>query len=345
MSASQARKQRSAPAAKRDHSDESSSAASGEEREGRENEIEEGRRASKAVKQKRSRRLSSFEVSKIIIDKGIRNRTELLALAKVQKAEGKTDLAEFVFNRGNRLVEEVIATSWEMENVSDVIERSKLTRLELLEKSLEDPCVDQCNGRWLQCANQILRWNDVSREPFSQAVKHLLEKGRGKFPKILIKGPANTGKTFLINPLNFVYRSFSNPATSTFAWVGAEKAEVIFLNDFRWNPQIIQWHDLLLMLEGQPVHLAPQSYFSKDIEFTRDTPIFCTTKHDLVYVKGGVIDERETEMMADRTLALFSVSTTNSRSRTTIHSILRILRQHFSFFTDSLIVINREKSP
>ncbi|CAH3189980.1 unnamed protein product, partial [Porites evermanni] len=94
MSASQARKQRSVPAATSDH--------------------EEGRRASKAVKRKRSRRLSSFEVSKIIIDKGFRNRTELLALANVQKAEGKTDLAEFVFNRGNRVVEEVIATSWEM---------------------------------------------------------------------------------------------------------------------------------------------------------------------------------------------------------------------------------------
>ena len=235
MSASQARKQRSVPAATSDHGDESSSAASEEERDGRENEIEEGRRASKAVKRKRSRRLSSFEVSKIIIDKGIRNRTELLALANVQKAEGKTDLTEFVFNRGNKVVEEVIATSWEMENASDVIERSKLTRLELLEKSLEEPCVDQCNGQWLQCANQILRWNDVSREAFSQAVKDLLEKGRGKFRNILFKVPANTGKTFLLNPLNVVCWSFSNPATSTFAWVGAEKAKVIniFLNDFR----------------------------------------------------------------------------------------------------------------
>ena len=235
MSASQARKQRSVPAATSDHGDESSSAASEEERDGRENEIEEGRRASKAVKRKRSRRLSSFEVSKIIIDKGIRNRTELLALANVQKAEGKTDLTEFVFNRRNKVVEEVIATSWEMENASDVIERSKLTRLELLEKSLEEPCVDQCNGQWLQCANQILRWNDVSREAFSQAVKDLLEKGRGKFRNILFKVPANTGKTFLLNPLNVVCWSFSNPATSTFAWVGAEKAKVIniFLNDFR----------------------------------------------------------------------------------------------------------------
>jgi len=79
------------------------------------------------------------------------------------------------------VVEEVIATSWETENASDMIEQSKLTRLELLEKSLEDPCVDQCNGQWLQWANQILRWNDVSRKAFSQVVKDILKKGGGNF--------------------------------------------------------------------------------------------------------------------------------------------------------------------
>ena len=43
-----------------------------------------------------------------------------------------------------------------------------------------------------------------------------------------------------------------------------------------------------LMLEEQPVNFpAPKSYFFKDIEFNADTPIFRTTEHDLVYVKGG----------------------------------------------------------
>ena len=52
----------------------------------------------------------------------------------------------------------------------------------------------------------------------------------------------------------------------------------------------------LLLLEGElPV---PNSHLRKELEFNADTPIFCTTKHDLVYVKGGVIDERETEMVA-----------------------------------------------
>ena len=44
--------------------------------------------------------------------------------------------------------------------------------------------------------------------------------------------------------------SFRNPATGTFAWVGAEEAEIIMLNDFRWKPSIIAWADMLLLLEG-----------------------------------------------------------------------------------------------
>ena len=59
--------------------------------------------------------------------------------------------------------------------------------------------------------------------------------------------------------------------------------------------------DLLLMLEGQHVHLpAPKSHFCKDILFDRDTPIFDTSKHELLFVRGGVVDERETEMMQVR---------------------------------------------
>lgn len=47
----------------------------------------------KQLKRKHSGHLSSFEVSKIIINKGIWNRTELLALMNVLKAEGQTNLA------------------------------------------------------------------------------------------------------------------------------------------------------------------------------------------------------------------------------------------------------------
>ena len=81
----------------------------------------------------------------------------------------------------------------------------------------------------------------------------------------------------------------------------AESAEIIFKNDFRWSPQVLPWHDMLLLLEGQTVHLpAPKSHFAKDLVFDTDTPIFCTGKHELLFIKAGCIDEKETEMMRVR---------------------------------------------
>ena len=158
-----------------------------------------------------------------------------------------------------------------------------------MEKAKEGTCSATVSG-----STEILDCSGISQQSFAEAVTNLLELGRGKFRNIRLVGPANSAKTFLLQPLTVIFETFSNPATATFAWVGAEHAEVIFLNDFRWSPQIIPWHDLLLMLEGQPVHLpAPKSHFCKDIVFNKDTPIFGTSKHELVFV-GGVVDERGT---------------------------------------------------
>ena len=70
-------------------------------------------------------------------------------------------------------------------------------------------------------------------------MRKLLAKGRGEYRNIIIVGPANYGKTFLLNPLNVIFKTFSNPALTSFAWVGKEAAECLFLNDFRWSPSVI----------------------------------------------------------------------------------------------------------
>ena len=49
-------------------------------------------------KGKQPPRLSMFEVSEIAVSKGIKTYLELLALAERQKAERKTDLAQFIVN-------------------------------------------------------------------------------------------------------------------------------------------------------------------------------------------------------------------------------------------------------
>ena len=133
MAASQTRAKRQQPIADL-HDSQTDTTSGGEGEEGEERQQGDGhswmtgKNVSKiSVKRKRSKRLSCYEVSNIILEKKIQNRTEILVLASAQKAEGKTDLAEFVMNRGNRVVEECISTAWEMEKASDVLQRSKLT--------------------------------------------------------------------------------------------------------------------------------------------------------------------------------------------------------------------------
>ena len=190
-----------------------------------------------------------------------------------------------------------------MKNAQEKPDHSKKFRIEILEEAAQGECVSGCNGQWLTCACEVhvLEQNGIHKETFTNTIKELLEKGHSKFRNVMICGPANSGKTFLLNPLTSVHKTFCNPASTSFAWVGAEDAECIFLNDFRWSQQIIQWHDFLLMLEGQMVHLpSTKTHFAKDIVFQRNTPIFCTGKQPFIYIKNGIINQRETDMMSVR---------------------------------------------
>lgn len=149
--------------------------------------------------------------------------------------------------------------------------------MELLSEASRGECVEGCHGKWLQCADNILEHNGINTQYFANSVCKLLAKGRGKYRNIMIVGPVNCGKTFLLNPLKAIFKTFLNRTSTSSAWVGAEAAECIFLKDFRWLPSVIQWHDFLLLLEEQLVHLLTQkTHYAKDIVFQKDTPVFAT---------------------------------------------------------------------
>lgn len=195
-------------------------------------------RAQSRGKRKRER-MSAFELTEIIINKKIKTRLELLALANAQRLEGKTDIAEFICNRGNRAVEEAISIGWELDGAQAKLERSKLARIQLLQQALQADCVQECRGRWLLQAKDILNRNQIPEHIFREAILTLLRDGRGKYRNVFLSGPANCGKSFLLQPLTTIYKAFVNPATTSYAWIGVDDAEIILLNDFRWSPQVI----------------------------------------------------------------------------------------------------------
>ena len=262
---------------------------------------EKKKKGKKVISSKKMKRYSTYDVVEIIRENNITTRTELINLAMTQKKEGKINLAQFIANRGAKVVNEALNLAKEFNEAPEKVSRQRKSRLDILMEAYNSSCLLECKGDWLICALDILRRNEIALTTFCNAVYTALEQGRGKYRNIYVYGPANTGKTFLISPLKVIYHAFINPATGTFAWVGAENAEVVILNDFRWNSSIIAWGDFLQLLEGDVVHLpAPKTFSSKDIEFKKSTPFFATSDAPLILIKGGHIDKANTDMMEVR---------------------------------------------
>ena len=176
--------------------------------------------------------------------------------------DGQTDLASFVLSRSSKNISELIENTWKMEQAGSELEREACSRIDLLDKARKCDCIEGCNGIWLTCALEVLQNNKINAYVYATAFRDSIIKGRGKFRNIMIIGPANCGKTSLLKPLDTIYRVFSNPANDKYGWVGADKGEVILLQDFRWSRDNISWKDLLLLLEGEIVKLpAPKNQF------------------------------------------------------------------------------------
>ena len=105
--------------------------------------------------------MSAFELSEIVLHHGIKSHLELLVLAEEQKREGKTDIAEFIINRGPQVVARVLDSAWEIKNSKETLERRNKTRLELLNEAKAGDCVEGCNGLWLVCALELLNNNGI----------------------------------------------------------------------------------------------------------------------------------------------------------------------------------------
>ena len=243
----------------------------------------------------------ALDLHHIVIQNNLRDKRQLLRFASKQMEEGRTDIALYVLNNTPRALK-IMQTCWEMVEAVDNEQRDTKTRLQILEEVREADCVVGCNEQWKYLALQTLQRNNCSAKELRNAIKNALINGRGKGRNVMIIGPANCGKTFILKPLCDIFNAFANPASGTFSWVGVEEAEIIFLNDFRWSERIIPWQDLLRLLEGDKIHIAtPKTQFAQDIILEKDTPIFCTGPSRIrKFSRDGDVNEVESEMMEVR---------------------------------------------
>ncbi len=259
-----------------------------------------GRSNTKDGKRKRDR-MSDFDLLTIVQEKKFKSRIEVMSLASRLQLQGNSSLARFIANRGSKCVDNALSLAKELAESTETLLRQCKSRLDILRAELLQDCVTGCEKSWLNCAVEVVSQNGIDVPAFAKAIFDLLQLGRGKFRNVYIHGPANCGKSFILQPLKLIYKCFLNPAHGTFAWVGVDESELVFLNDFRWNPTLISWETFLVLLEGDVTHLpAPKNFCHRDIEVKNDVPIVATADMPIVFVKGGTIDQVNTRMMEVR---------------------------------------------
>ena len=91
--------------------------------------------------------MSTFDVCQLVQAKSISPRLELVSLVAAQVREGKTTLAVFIANRESKAVDEAIQLAKEFAEAEARLNRSRKSRIELLEEELTGECIDGCEGK------------------------------------------------------------------------------------------------------------------------------------------------------------------------------------------------------
>lgn len=254
----------------------------------------------------KAQRMKKLDVADYIRRNGIKTAEALMAAGEERRVEGDRALANFTLNLNKKARAELVEDAWSMHHAIENEARLALPRMTSLTRAFEGECAEGCNESWYNLALDVLQRSKINRYEYSAAVYKLFEEGRGKHRNIMLAGPSDCAKTFLLDPLEVIMPDlFASPAASTFSWLNVERAPAIFLNDFRWkDPKkggVVDWDALLRLCDGSECNLpAPMNHFAKHIKIPKsnDVPIFATGPHPIRYWKNDP-DEPQTDRHKD----------------------------------------------
>ena len=151
-------------------------------------------------------------------------------------------------------------------------------------------------GRWRQAADEVLHYNGYEQEELQVAVLEALELGRAKQRNVVIVGSTNRAKSFCLKPLTLVYRTFKPPDTGSHQLADLKGSEVIWLNEFEYDPTFLSWRKLKDFLEGEPLKVAVPKTQGSNYTFEGDAPVFGTAPGPIEHPRL----KNETDQMMSR---------------------------------------------
>ena len=96
------------------------------------------------------RRLSNLDVSKFLVKHNVRTETDLFIVATEQQQAGKEDLYNFVINRSPKSLQDLMMTTWKMQDAKASLARRNTPCMDMIREEAANECVDGCGGEWLE---------------------------------------------------------------------------------------------------------------------------------------------------------------------------------------------------
>ena len=235
-------------------------------------------------------RITDLDVWALVVRANIRNtpddRSAHIRLAAYAKQHCGDAMVHYLFRRRQRLPT-MIDDIWQWERAEQLAEVACKSRLELLQAAAQSACT--CEGAWPALVVSAFLQNGLSISELCNAVLNALVKGRSETTPVIVLagGQGGEGKSMFLKPLHSVLDGegmvFGTPEKANFPLLDLPLAKVVFLDEFRFDCDVLSWATLDLWFEGSPVPIGrPQNVagVTGNMTYKGSAPIFITTKLD-----------------------------------------------------------------
>ena len=79
-------------------------------------------------------------MSEFLVANNIKAEEELMSKAQEQFTEGEKDLKKFILSKSLKVLQDLVTTTWKMEEVTTDIQRQQKHRMEIIRETLEKVC-------------------------------------------------------------------------------------------------------------------------------------------------------------------------------------------------------------
>ena len=247
-------------------------------------------------------KITEMDVWALVVRSKVRNTHDDRNAAKYLAAYAKQHCGEamvqHLFRRRyqlNNLIDDI----WEWEELDSIVAECRQTRVESVQAALDIPC--DCRGAWLTNVIASFIANKIDIADLCHDIYDALQRGRSETtPVIVLAGNVGgEGKSMFLKPLFKIFSSkgsvFTSPKRGGFPLLGLPEAKVAFLDEYRFDPNVIDYATMCSWFDGSAVTISrPQNVSGAtghDL-YRGSAPIFLTTKlSDLQWLEErGCID-------------------------------------------------------